>query len=67
MDLITPELVGLIRPGAHPASACLLAAGSCPSPDVVLVSASTRAAVSALDDPLTDTELRKVLDVLAPR
>ncbi|MFD9474190.1 aldo/keto reductase [Streptomyces goshikiensis] len=71
LDLITPELVELIRPGAHPATACLLAAGSCPSLDVLLVSASTPehwdTAVSALDDPLTDTELRKVLDVLAPR
>ncbi|MFK0202066.1 aldo/keto reductase [Streptomyces lavendulae] len=71
LDLITPELVELIRPGAPPAAACLLAAGSCPSLDVLLVSASTPqhwdAAVSALDTPMTDTELRKVLDVLAPR
>ncbi|MBT2451474.1 hypothetical protein J7F03_31315 [Streptomyces sp. ISL-43] len=41
-DLVTPERVELIRPGAHPAKACLLAAGSCPSLDVLLVSASTR-------------------------
>ncbi|MFB7202393.1 aldo/keto reductase [Streptomyces virginiae] len=71
LDLVTPELVELIRPGADPAAACLLAAGSCPSLDVLLVSASTRdhwdTAVAALDEPLTDTELRKVLDVLAPR
>ncbi|MFJ3842256.1 aldo/keto reductase [Streptomyces sp. NPDC090054] len=71
LDLITPELVELIRPGTHPAAACLLAAGSCPSLDVLLVSASTpehwNSAVSALDTPLTDTELRMVLDVLAPR
>ncbi|WP_426773626.1 hypothetical protein, partial [Pseudomonas aeruginosa] len=71
LDLITPELVELLRPGAPPAGACLLAAGSCPSLDILLVSASTPehwdAAVSALDTPLTDTELRKVLDVLTPR
>ncbi|MFI1652157.1 aldo/keto reductase [Streptomyces avidinii] len=71
LDLVTPELVEFIRPEADPAEACLLAAGSCPSLDVLLVSASTRdhwdTAVSALDDPLTDTELRKVLDVLTPR
>ncbi|MGW3061564.1 aldo/keto reductase [Streptomyces goshikiensis] len=71
LDLVTPELVEFIRPNTAPAAACLLAAGSCPSLDVLLISASSRehwdTAVEALDDPLTDTELRKVLDVLAPR
>ncbi|WP_328966242.1 aldo/keto reductase [Streptomyces virginiae] len=71
LDLVNPELVEFIRPNTSPAMACLLAAGSCPSLDVLLVSASTpdhwNTAVAALDDPLTDTELRKVLDVLAPR
>ncbi|MFI7174629.1 hypothetical protein [Streptomyces spororaveus] len=56
-------------PWASPAAACLLAAISCPSPDVVLVSASTRehwaAAQQSTADPLGPDRLRKVNDVLA--
>jgi len=69
LKLMTPELVDFIRPGLTPAEAALLAVGSCPHLDVVLVSASTRAhwrlAASALSDPLAGDELRRVTDVLA--
>ncbi|MFI9311078.1 hypothetical protein [Streptomyces triculaminicus] len=40
---VTPELVGLIRPGISPAAACLLVAASTPSLDVVLLSAGSSA------------------------
>ncbi|MBO0653576.1 aldo/keto reductase [Streptomyces triculaminicus] len=67
--LTTPELAGFMRPGASPAAACLLAAASCPSLDVVLLSASTGqhwdAAKDAIASPLDPGQLRKVTDVLA--
>ncbi|MGK5532087.1 aldo/keto reductase [Streptomyces sp. URMC 129] len=67
--LVTPELAEFIRPGASPAAACLLAAASCPSLDVVLVSAGTAphwsAAKNAITSPLNPGHLRKVTDVLA--
>ncbi|WP_256640473.1 aldo/keto reductase [Streptomyces murinus] len=67
--LITPELAELIRPGASPGTACLLAAASCPSLDVVLLSAGTAAhwaaAKAAVAAPLDPGHLRKVTDVLA--
>ncbi|MEY9997729.1 aryl-alcohol dehydrogenase-like predicted oxidoreductase [Streptomyces sp. V4I8] len=67
--LVTPELVDFIRPGASPAGACLLAAASCPSLDVVLTSVSTEAhwleAQGALALPLDAHRLREVADVLA--
>ncbi|MFD3413052.1 aldo/keto reductase [Streptomyces cyaneofuscatus] len=67
--LVTPELSEFIRPGASPAAACLLAAASCPSLDVVLLSASSpphwSAAQDAIASPLTPGHLRKVTDVLA--
>ncbi|WP_236241970.1 aldo/keto reductase [Streptomyces sp. CC228A] len=67
--LVTPELAEFIRPGASPATACLLAAASCPSLDVVLLSASTaqhwNAAKEAIASPLDPGQLRKVTDVLA--
>ncbi|WP_149829531.1 aldo/keto reductase [Streptomyces tailanensis] len=68
-SLVTPELAGFIRPGASPAAACLLATASCPSLDVVLLSASTaphwNAAKTTIADPLDPGHLRKVIDVLA--
>lgn len=67
--LVTPELAEFIRPGASPAAACLLAAASCPSLDVVLLSASSPPHWSAAQDviasPLDPGHLRKVTDVLA--
>lgn len=39
--LVTPELAEFVRPGASPGTACLLAAASCPSLDVVLLSAGS--------------------------
>ncbi|OEJ21257.1 aldo/keto reductase [Streptomyces agglomeratus] len=67
--LATPELAEFIRRGASPAAACLLAAASCPSLDVVLLSASTaqhwNAAKDAIASPLDPGQLRKVTDVLA--
>ncbi|MGW6833843.1 aldo/keto reductase [Streptomyces sp. NPDC054949] len=67
--LATPELADHIRPGSTPAAACLLAAVSCPSLDVVLLSASTAehwaAAREAAAAPLVPAELRKAIDVLA--
>ncbi|MGW2328973.1 aldo/keto reductase [Streptomyces sp. NPDC001700] len=69
LDAMTPELVNFIRPGLSAAAAALLAAGSCPGLDVVLVSASTREhwddAAKALAAPLTSGELRRVTDELA--
>ncbi|MDL5199541.1 hypothetical protein [Streptomyces sp. ALI-76-A] len=66
--MMTPELVDLIRPGLSPAAACLLAAASCPSLDVLLVAASTRQhwdeAAAAVTTPLDGRELREVLDAL---
>jgi uncharacterized OsmC-like protein len=51
-----------------PAAACLLAAASCPSLDVLLVAASTRQhwdeAAAALTAPLDGQGLREVLDAL---
>jgi aryl-alcohol dehydrogenase-like predicted oxidoreductase len=68
-ELMTPELVDFIRPGLTPAEAALLAVGSCPHLDVVLLSASTRAhwrlAAYVLSEPLASDELRRVTDVLA--
>ncbi|MFE5827538.1 aldo/keto reductase [Streptomyces erythrochromogenes] len=67
--LATPELAEFIRRGAAPAAASLLAAASCPSLDVVLLSASTaqhwNAAKDAIASPLDPGQLRKVTDVLA--
>jgi aryl-alcohol dehydrogenase-like predicted oxidoreductase len=67
--LVTPELAGFIRPGASPGGACLLAAASCPSLDVVLLSAGSARrwadAKAALGAPLEPGHLRKVTDVLA--
>ncbi|MGA4799263.1 aldo/keto reductase [Streptomyces lavendulocolor] len=67
--LVTPELAEFIRAGASPTAACLLAAASCPSLDVVLLSASTpqhwHAAQNAIGSPLDPGHLRKVIDVLA--
>lgn len=67
--LITPELAEFIRPGLSAAAACLLAAVSCPSLDVVLTSVSTpthwREAAAALALPLDGRQLREVTDVLA--
>lgn len=67
--LTTPELAQFISPGASPAAACLLAAASCPSLDVVLLSASTKqhwnAAKDVIASPLEPGQLRKVTDVLA--
>ncbi|MEX2984896.1 aldo/keto reductase [Streptomyces sp. C36] len=67
--LTTPELAEFMRPGASSAAACLLAAASCPSLDVVLLSASTGqhwdAAKDAIASPLDPGRLRKVTDVLA--
>ncbi|MET9607241.1 aldo/keto reductase [Streptomyces sp. NPDC006512] len=71
LDLTTPELSDFIRPGISPAAACLLAAASCPSLDVVLLSASTaqhwNAAKDAIACPLEPGQLRRVTDVLAQR
>lgn len=67
--LVTPELAEFIRPGASPGTACLLAAASCPSLDVVLLSAGTThhwaAAKATTAAPLDPGHLRKVTDVLA--
>lgn len=67
--LVTRELAEFIRPGASPAAACLLAAASCPSLDVVLLSAGSpphwSAAQDAIASPLDPGHLRKVTDVLA--
>ncbi|MFE9791209.1 aldo/keto reductase [Streptomyces goshikiensis] len=69
LDLATPELADFIRPGSSPAAACLLAAASCPSLDVVLLSASTpqhwKAAKETVASPLEPDQLRRVTDVLA--
>ncbi|MCM1971311.1 aldo/keto reductase [Streptomyces sp. G1] len=69
LDLATPELAEFIRPGISSAAACLLAAASCPSLDVVLLSASTpqhwKAARKAIASPLEPDQLRRVTDVLA--
>ncbi|MGW6616449.1 aldo/keto reductase [Streptomyces erythrochromogenes] len=69
LDLATPELAEFIRPGTSTAAACLLAAASCPSLDVVLLSASTpqhwKAAKEAIASPLEPDQLRRVTDVLA--
>ncbi|HLL32733.1 MAG TPA: aldo/keto reductase [Streptomyces sp.] len=71
VELATRELAALIRPGLSIAGACLLAVASCPGVSRVLLSASTAAhwndAQAALTSaPLTPTQLRTVLDVLAP-
>ncbi|MEU1355042.1 aldo/keto reductase [Streptomyces cinnamoneus] len=67
--LVTHELAEFIRPGSSPATACFLAAASCPSLDVVLLSAGTAphwaAAKAAIAAPLDPGHLRKVTDVLA--
>ncbi|MGW5674624.1 hypothetical protein ACWEV4_05995 [Streptomyces sp. NPDC003860] len=67
--LVTPELAEFIRPGAAPGVVCLLVAASCPSLDVVLLSAGTAAhwaaAKAAVAAPLDPGHLRKVTDVLA--
>ncbi|MGW1767045.1 hypothetical protein ACWCQL_23625 [Streptomyces sp. NPDC002073] len=67
-DLLTPELAEFVRPGASPAAACLLAAASCPSLDVVLLSAGIparwEAAKDAIAPPRSTGRLRKVTDVL---
>ncbi|QNE26217.1 aldo/keto reductase [Streptomyces sp. INR7] len=69
LDLATPELAEFIRPGTSTAAACLLAAASCPSLDVVLLSASTpqhwKAAKEAIASPLEPDQLRRITDVLA--
>ncbi|MFE6053216.1 aldo/keto reductase [Kitasatospora sp. NPDC056446] len=69
LDVMTPEVVNLLRPGLSAAAAALLAAGSCPGLDVVLTSASTREhwddVAKALAAPLTAQELRRVTDELA--
>lgn len=66
---VTPELVGLIRPGISPAAACLLVAASTPSLDVVLLPASSSAhwseAQRAVALPLDARRLREVTDVCA--
>ncbi|MFJ9798034.1 aldo/keto reductase [Streptomyces sp. NPDC101145] len=67
--LVTPELAEFISPGASPAAACLVVAASCPSLDVVLLSARTAhhwaTARAAIASPLDPIQLRKVTDVLA--
>jgi aryl-alcohol dehydrogenase-like predicted oxidoreductase len=67
--LVTPELAEFVRPGVSPSVACLLAASSCPSLDVVLLSVGTvphwSAAKDAIASPLDPGHLRKVTDVLA--
>ncbi len=68
-ELMTPELVELIRPGLSAPAAALLVAASCPGLDVVLLSASSAQhwedAALALAEPLDVDRLGKVLDVLA--
>ncbi|MGA5135146.1 aldo/keto reductase [Streptomyces olivoreticuli] len=68
-DLLTPELAEFIRPGVSPAAACLLAAVSTPSLDIVLLSASSNPhwteAAKTLALPLEPRRLREVLDVCA--
>jgi aryl-alcohol dehydrogenase-like predicted oxidoreductase len=68
VEMVTPELVNLIRLGLSPAAACLAAAGSCPSLDMLLISASTRQhwdeATAAVAAPLDGRQLREVLDAL---
>ncbi|MEV8095274.1 aldo/keto reductase [Kitasatospora sp. NPDC085879] len=68
-DLMTPELVELIRPGRSAPAAALLAAASAPGLDVVLLSASSPGhwhdALTAVAEPLAADQLRRVIDVLA--
>ncbi|MER6528451.1 hypothetical protein [Streptomyces sp. NPDC001508] len=67
--LVTYGLAEFIRPGASPGTACLLVAASCPSLDVVLLSAGTAphwaVAKATIAAPLDPGRLRKVTDVLA--
>ncbi|MGW1107083.1 aldo/keto reductase [Streptomyces sp. NPDC002540] len=69
LDVITPELVNLIRPGLSAGAAAVLAAASCPALDVVFISASRRDhwddVAKALTSPLTADQLRRVTDELA--
>ncbi|MET8697357.1 aldo/keto reductase [Kitasatospora sp. NPDC004723] len=68
-ELMTPELVNLIRPGLSAPAAALLAVASCPGLDVVLLSASTvehwEDAAKAVAVPLDGDRLRSVIDALA--
>ncbi|GAA2105188.1 aldo/keto reductase [Kitasatospora saccharophila] len=68
-ELMTPELVELIRPGLTAPAAALLVAASCPALDVVLLSASSAQhwddAAQALAEPLDVDRLGKVMDALA--
>ncbi|MDG4533454.1 hypothetical protein [Streptomyces sp. AV19] len=69
IGLVAPELVEFIRPGLSSAAACLLAAASTPSLDVVLLSASSSArwteAAASLALPLDARRLTEVTDVCA--
>ncbi|MFF7637233.1 aldo/keto reductase [Kitasatospora sp. NPDC008050] len=68
-ELMTPELVELIRPGRSAPAAAVLVAASCPALDVVLLSASSPEhwddAAKALAEPLDVDRLGRVIDVLA--
>ncbi|MFB7900497.1 hypothetical protein ACFC1B_29770, partial [Streptomyces xiamenensis] len=67
--LATAELADFIRPGTTIASACLLAAASCPGVRKLLLAASTGARwddahAAPADGPLAPAHLRRVLDVV---
>ncbi|MFJ6621514.1 hypothetical protein ACIQOW_28565 [Kitasatospora sp. NPDC091335] len=67
--MMTPELVGLIRPGLTPATAALLVVASCPGLNVMLLSASSAAhwqdARQATAVPLEPHQLRRVIRAVA--
>ncbi|GAA2118037.1 aldo/keto reductase [Kitasatospora saccharophila] len=69
MELMTPELVNLIQPGAAPSAAAFQVVGACPALDVVLTPARTlqrwEDAREALTKPIPIGRLRTVLDVLS--
>ncbi|MEC3995037.1 aldo/keto reductase [Actinacidiphila sp. DG2A-62] len=67
--LATPELAELIQPGASIPAACITAVANCPGLSKVLMSTGDpkhwAEALTAVDEPVAASALRKTLDVLA--
>lgn len=68
-SLATPELADLVQPGASIPAACLAAVANCPGLSKVLMSTGNpehwAEALTAVQEPVPASVLRKTLDVLA--